>query len=150
MSVDLPAPLGPMRAWIPPGRTVRSTPSVACSAPKAWRRPCSSSSASVMARLPRQQADDAAAREQHHRQQDEPEHELPAVGPAAEEALQQDEERGAGERPEEAPDAAEDDEDEEPAPEQAGPHTRAYESAQSSKERERGGWGKIVAEGERR
>src|SRR3546814_18679594 len=76
MSVVLPAPLGPMRAWISPGRTVRSTPSDACSAPKALCSPCSSSKGSVMARLAAQQADDAAAREQHHRQTDEPEHEL--------------------------------------------------------------------------
>src|SRR5690625_1110331 len=35
MAVDLPAPLGPSRARISPGRTVRSTPSRARTAP--WR-----------------------------------------------------------------------------------------------------------------
>src|SRR3546814_9263039 len=90
-----------------------------------------------MARLAAQQADDAAAREQHHRQQDEPEHELPAVGPAAEEALQQDEERGAGERPEEAPDTAEDDEDADLARALPGQHRWADEAVQLGIERAR-------------
>src|SRR3546814_14917343 len=86
--VDLPAPLGPISAWISPGSTARSTPSVAFKAPKALCRPCSSSSASVMARLSGEQADDAAAREEHHGQPGEAEHELPAVGPAADESRQ--------------------------------------------------------------
>ena len=33
MSVDLPAPLSPSRAWISPGRTAKSTP------PRAWNSP---------------------------------------------------------------------------------------------------------------
>src|SRR3546814_8473287 len=97
--VDLPAPLGPISAWISPGSTARSMPSVAFKAPKALCRPCSSSSASVMARLSGEQADDAAAREEHHGQQDEAEHELPAVGPAADESPQQEEERESGQAP---------------------------------------------------
>ncbi len=36
----LPAPFGPIRAWISPGRTSRSTWSVATSAPKRLTRPC--------------------------------------------------------------------------------------------------------------
>src|SRR3546814_20051758 len=94
--VDLPAPLGPISAWISPGSTARSTPSVAFKAPKALCRPCSSSSASVMARLSGEQADDAAAREEHHGQQDEDEPQLQAVGPAAHERPQQAAESGAG------------------------------------------------------
>src|SRR3546814_9419488 len=80
-------------------------------------------------------ADDAAAREEHHGQQDEAEHELPAVGPAADESLQQDEESGAGERPEEAPDAAEDDEDDDLAGTLPRQHRRADETVQLGKER---------------
>src|SRR3546814_14662710 len=92
--VDLPAPLEPISAWIQPGSTARSTPSVAFKAPKALCRPCSSSSASVMARLSGQQADDAAAREEHHGQQDEAEPEPPALSPDASETLQQGVETG--------------------------------------------------------
>jgi hypothetical protein len=33
-NVDLPAPLGPIRAWRAPGATSRSTPATALSAPK--------------------------------------------------------------------------------------------------------------------
>src|SRR3546814_9324014 len=80
-------------------------------------------------------ADDAAAREEHHGQQDEAEHERPAVGPAADESLQQDEESGAGERPEEAPDAAEDDEDDDLAGTLPRPHRRADETVQRGKDR---------------
>ena len=39
ISVDLPAPFGPMMAWISPARTSRSTPLVATTASKALRRP---------------------------------------------------------------------------------------------------------------
>src|SRR3546814_18697068 len=70
-----------------------------------------------------------------HGQQDEAEHELPAVGPAADESLQQDEESGAGERPEEAPDAAEDDEDDDLAGTLPRQHRRADETVQLGKER---------------
>src|SRR3546814_15162923 len=87
-----------------------------------------------MARLSGEQADDAAAREEHHGQQDEAEHELPAVGPAADESLQQDEESGAGERPEEAPDAAEDDEDDELAGALPRQHGRTDDAVQLGEE----------------
>ena len=43
-SVDLPEPLGPMSAWISPGRTVRSSPLRICLSPTAtWRFLISSS-----------------------------------------------------------------------------------------------------------
>ena len=45
ISVDLPAPFGPMMAWISPARTSRSTPLVATTASKALRRPDRRSSA---------------------------------------------------------------------------------------------------------
>ena len=44
-SVVLPAPFGPMSAWISPVATSRSTPSVATSAAEALGQPCASRAA---------------------------------------------------------------------------------------------------------
>src|SRR3546814_14069698 len=104
--VDLPAPLGPISAWISPGSTARSTPSVAFKAPKALCRPCSSRSASVMARLSGEQADDAAAHDEHHGTPEEAEYELPAVGLAGADSHNQAEERCHGQWADKAPEAA--------------------------------------------
>src|SRR3954470_7023087 len=47
MSVDLPAPFSPRRAWTSPGRRSKSTPSLATMRPKRFVMPRSSSAASI-------------------------------------------------------------------------------------------------------
>src|SRR4051812_41565095 len=49
--VDLPAPFGPMTAWISPVRTSRETSATACSPPKRFVSPSARSAASGMAGL---------------------------------------------------------------------------------------------------
>src|ERR1700750_346769 len=47
MSVDLPAPFSPRRAWTSPARRSKSTPSLATMRPKRFVMPRSSSAASI-------------------------------------------------------------------------------------------------------
>src|SRR5215210_843959 len=47
MSVDLPAPFSPRRAWTSPRRSCRSTPSLAVTSPKRFTMPRSSSASSA-------------------------------------------------------------------------------------------------------
>src|ERR671911_577962 len=47
ISVDLPAPFSPRRAWISPRRSSRSTPSLAVTAPKRLTMPRSSRASSA-------------------------------------------------------------------------------------------------------
>src|SRR4051794_21170517 len=47
MSVDLPAPFSPRRAWTSPARRSKSTPSLATRRPKRFVMPRSSSAASI-------------------------------------------------------------------------------------------------------
>src|SRR5690606_2415737 len=109
ISVVLPAPFGPISAWISPGLRSRLTSSVAFSPPKLFDSLLMSRIGSAMARLPGHEADNAAAREQHDAEQDEAEEELPALGQPAEHEFQQNIEDGAGDRPEQAARTAEDD-----------------------------------------
>src|SRR3954462_4114288 len=51
ISVDLPAPFGPITAWISPVRTSSETSATACSPPNRFVRPSARSAASGMAGL---------------------------------------------------------------------------------------------------
>src|ERR1700704_1637366 len=80
MNVVLPAPLGPMIAWVSPSSTSRSTPSVALSAPKPLCRPLTSRRLFSI-----RTAEDPGetALEEHHREHEQrPEDHLPVLGPA--------------------------------------------------------------------
>src|SRR5918996_2105290 len=129
-SVVLPAPFGPIWAWISCGWTVSETPSVARSAPNDLVRPCTSRSGSVMTRRSRDEADQAAAREQHDAQEDQAQDQLPALGDPADDGLQQDEQGSAGERPEQPADAAQNHEDHDLAGLMPGQHRRTDEAVQ--------------------
>src|SRR5690606_4103126 len=107
--VDLPAPLGPISAWISPGRRSSETCSVAFSAPKDLERSRMSRTASAMALPPGEQPDQPAAREQHDAEQHEPEEQLPAFGQAAKDEFEHHEQHRAGHRASEPADAAEND-----------------------------------------
>src|SRR5690554_2973231 len=89
ISVDLPAPLGPINAWISPGRRSSETSRVASSAPKRLCRPSSLSTASLIAFPPRQPAHHAVLGEQHQEQ-------LPVLGQPAQQGLHHDEQNGPG------------------------------------------------------
>src|SRR4029079_11180879 len=114
MSVVLPAPLGPMMAWVSPSLTARSTWSVARSAPKllhSWR----TSSRPLLMPSP-EQAGEAALGEDDDEDEDDAEVELPVVAHpvlgqelrALQPVLQQQQRRGAEQRPRGRGDAAED------------------------------------------
>src|SRR5262249_46031371 len=114
ISVVLPAPLGPISAWISPSRTSRSTPSVATSPPKRLRRLRTDRSGSVMARSEAEapeQSVEPALREEHDQQQDRPEHDLPMLGPARQHGFEDDEDSRTQQRAEQRADAAENDHD---------------------------------------
>src|ERR1700724_2544149 len=120
-SVVLPAPLGPIKAWISPGRTSIETESVAKRPPKRLIRRSVESSGSAMT-LPEQGVDAAFGieRDQH---QHGPEHYLPVFTPtlAAEieqrrqRFLQREESDGAVERAEQRAHATQHDDDDEMA-----------------------------------
>src|SRR5690349_22121016 len=76
MKVVLPAPFGPITAWVSPSRTSKSMPSVARSAPKFFTSPRTSSIGLV------QDAGQAAAEEDHREHEQRPEPYLPVLGPA--------------------------------------------------------------------
>src|SRR5690349_14819079 len=78
--VVLPAPLGPIRAWISPGRTSIETLSVARSPPKRLTRPVAASRGSAMA-APEQRID-AALGVERDQDQHRAEHDLPVLAPA--------------------------------------------------------------------
>src|SRR5690606_13144789 len=96
ISVLLPAPFGPISAWISPCRRSRLTPSVALSAPKFFRRLESWRTGSAMARLSGQKPEKSPAREQHHAKQDQTEEELPSLGDAAQRIFEQHIDHGPG------------------------------------------------------
>src|SRR5918911_1075341 len=101
MNVVLPAPFGPMMAWVSPSRTSRSMPSVARSAPKFFVSLRTSSIGLV------EDARQSAAEEDHREDQERPHQDLPVLDPAllleAEEGLQdlfaEKEGKGAEHRP---------------------------------------------------
>src|SRR5207248_10187740 len=111
-SVVLPAPLGPIRAWISPGRTSIERLSVATRPPKRLTRCRVESSASAMARP--QQGIDAAFGVERDGHQHRTEHDLPVFAPASvqeieqgfQELLEREESDGAVERAEQGADAA--------------------------------------------
>src|SRR5882757_4581183 len=118
-SVVLPAPLGPIRAWISPGRTSIETESVAKRPPKRLIRRSVESSGSAMT-SPEQGVDAAfcVERDQH---QHRPEYDLPVFPPALaaeieqrrQRLLQHEEGDGAVERAEQRAHAAQNDDDDE-------------------------------------
>src|SRR5436190_12612383 len=102
MKVVLPAPFGPMMAWVSPSRTARSMPSVARSAPKALTRLRTSSIGAP------ENSGEAALEEDHRQDEQRPQDHLPVLGPALEQLFQQDQRKGPQHRPRGARDAAED------------------------------------------
>src|SRR5437762_11783103 len=71
ISVVLPAPFGPMTAWISPGATDRDTSPVATRPPKRLVSPLVSSTGSAMPpRSDREEPVQASLREQHDQDQD--------------------------------------------------------------------------------
>src|SRR4029453_18685024 len=119
--VVLPAPLGPIRAWISPGRTSIETLSVAIRPPKRLIRPVAASSGSTMAAP--EQGIDAAPGVERDQHQHGAEHDLPVLAPTlAQEVeqrlqrfLQHEEGDGAVERPEQRAHAAQHDDDDQVA-----------------------------------
>src|SRR5690606_34304981 len=87
MSVDLPAPFGPISAWISPGRRSSETSSVARSAPNDLLRFDSSRTGSVkilsMPGLSGEKPQKTSARKEHRTEQDQAKEELPALRQSA-------------------------------------------------------------------
>src|SRR5256714_5747244 len=84
MKVVLPAPFGPMTAWVSPSTTSKSMPSDARSAPKfLWRFRTSSIG---FVEDPRE----AAPEEDHRENEQRPQDDLPVLGPAFQDLLDQD------------------------------------------------------------
>src|SRR3981081_3487315 len=106
ISVVLPAPFGPMMAWVSPSRISRLTSSHASSAPKLLVRPLTSSR--ILFILAEEQSREAAPEEEHREHQQRPDDQLPVPGPARESVLDQEQRKGAEHRPGDAPHAAED------------------------------------------
>src|SRR5260221_7005304 len=73
MKVVLPAPFGPITACVSPGRTSKSTASVATRAPKVL---CSLRVSRRLLMLSRHQAGESASGEDHDQHEDEPQVEL--------------------------------------------------------------------------
>src|SRR5437773_5972484 len=95
--VVLPAPFGPMIAWVSPSRISRSTSSLARSAPKLFLKPRTSSR--VLFILAEEQSREAAPQEKHRQHQERPEDQLPVLSPARKSVLDQQERKGAEHRP---------------------------------------------------
>src|SRR6266568_247491 len=104
--VVLPAPFGPMIAWVSPSRTSRSTLSLASSAPKLFVRPRTSSR--VLFILAEEQSREAPPQEEHRQHQERPEDELPVLRPTRERVLDREQRKGAEHRPGDARHAAQD------------------------------------------
>src|SRR5712692_526034 len=79
ISVVLPAPFGPMMAWVSPSRTSRLTSSLASSAPKLFVRPRTSSRTLFI--LAEKQSREAAPEEEHRQHQERPQDQLPVLSP---------------------------------------------------------------------
>src|SRR5882762_1492674 len=97
ISVVLPAPFGPMMAWVSPSRISRLTSSHASSAPKLLERPLTSSR--ILFILAEEQSREAALEEEHRQHQERPEDQLPVHGPARARVLHQEQRKGAEHRP---------------------------------------------------
>src|SRR5690349_9442355 len=109
ISVVLPAPLGPITAWISPGARDSETSPVATRPPKRLVRPAVSSSASATA-PPRDRKEPVKAglREQHNQDQQRSEHRLPMLGQARQHAFEYQVCRGAEHRADLRAETAED------------------------------------------
>src|SRR5712691_1367911 len=122
ISVVLPAPFGPMMAWVSPSRTSRLTSSLASSAQKLFVRPRTSRRALFI--LAEEQSREAAPEEEHRQHQQRTQDQLPVLRPARERVLDQEQREGAEHRPGDAPHAAADHHDEagvdHPLPEEKG------------------------------
>src|SRR5438477_12353963 len=101
MKVVLPAPFGPMMACVSPSRTSKSMPSVARSAPKLFVNWRTSSIGSV--ENPRQ----SAAEEDHREDEQRGEDDLPVPRQAGKEIFEEQQGKGAEQRPGGARQAAE-------------------------------------------
>src|SRR5262249_49104854 len=120
-SVVLPAPLGPIRAWISPGLTSIETVSVATRPTKRLISRSVESSGSTMTAT--QKRIDATAGVERNQHQHGAEHDLPVLAPAPMEKVEQrfqrllegEEGDGAVERPEQRAHAAQHDDDDEVA-----------------------------------
>src|SRR5258708_9714271 len=97
ISVVLPAPFGPMMAWVSPSRISRLTSSHARSAPKLLVRPLTSSR--ILFILAEEQSREAAPEEEHRQHQERPEHQLPALPPPRTPALDHDHLKAPAPRP---------------------------------------------------
>src|SRR5258706_8563397 len=106
MKVVLPAPLGPMTAWVSPSSTSRSTPSVARSATKLLYRP--STSRRLFSIPAREYSGEAALEEDHRQHEQRTEDHLPVLGPALQQLLDEQQREGAEHRARRARHAAED------------------------------------------
>src|ERR671915_1835843 len=102
MKVVLPAPFGPITAWVSPSLTSKSMPSQARSAPKLFVSPLTSSIGFV------EHAGETAPEKDHREDQQRPEDHLPVLGPALEQLLDQQQREGAEHRARGARHAAED------------------------------------------
>src|SRR5882672_6476784 len=95
--VVLPAPFGPMMAWVSPSRTSRSTSSLARSAPKLFLKPRTSSRTLFI--LAEEQSGEAAPQEEHRQHQERPEYQLPVLRPTRKRILDEQQGEGAEHRP---------------------------------------------------
>src|ERR1700682_584454 len=102
MKVVLAAPLGPITACVSPWRPSKSMPSLARSAPKLFVRPLTSSIGFM------EDSGETALEEDHREHQQGAEDDLPVLGPAFEDLLDEHQREGAGQRPCDARNAAED------------------------------------------
>src|SRR5262245_46344516 len=83
MKVVLPAPFGPITAWVSPSRTSKSMPSQARSAPKLFDSPLTSSIGFV------EDAGETAPKEDHREHEQRAEDHLPVLGPARKQVFEQ-------------------------------------------------------------
>src|SRR5213082_3259726 len=96
IKVVLPAPFGPMMAWVSPSRISKSTSSLARSAPKLFLKPRTSSR--VLFILAEEQSREAALQEKHRQHEERSEDELPVLRPARERVLEEQQRKGAEHR----------------------------------------------------
>src|SRR5512132_83726 len=110
MSVVLPAPFGPITAWISPLLSASETWSVATRPPNNLQRSTVSTSGPFTAPS-QEQASDAAALVQGHENEQRPEDELPVFGEPRERFFEHHERDSAGHGPDHRAGAPEDDHD---------------------------------------
>src|SRR5262249_6165733 len=92
MKVVLPAPFGPITACVSPSATSKSMPSLARSAPNCFVSPRTSSIGLV------EHAGEAALEEDDREDEQRAQHDLPVLGPAFEQLLDEQQREGADHR----------------------------------------------------